>query len=329
MSVISAIDVAIGVTFLFLVVSLITTSAVELLEWALRRRSAYLAWGIHQLLRDPALLKAFYEHGQIQGLFQGTYVPGAGTETGKVAGGAHPSYIPSRNAALALIDLHADGHVQGPARNAIDAIVRVAGQDAEKVQAGIERWYDSTMDRVSGRYKRYAQIVSFGLGVLVAVIANADAIHVVQVLSSDDEVRTAWVRVATSAASELQQEASPLAGPARPADPGGAPADSAAGLGALPVAAIAADTQADSMAFEDLKRNVGRLRALNSPIGWPRPFRLPPLDHLPLAIVGWLLTGAATTLGAPFWFDLLNRIVVIRSTVKPTEKSPNEPPVDR
>jgi hypothetical protein len=30
------------------------------------------------------------------------------------------------------------------------------------------------------------------------------------------------------------------------------------------------------------------------------------------------------TLGAPFWFDLLNQIMVIRSTVKPEEKSDTE-----
>ena len=36
---------------------------------------------------------------------------------------------------------------------------------------------------------------------------------------------------------------------------------------------------------------------------------------------GWLITAFAISLGAPFWFDTLNRIMVIRSTVKPHEKS--------
>jgi hypothetical protein len=44
---------------------------------------------------------------------------------------------------------------------------------------------------------------------------------------------------------------------------------------------------------------------------------------------GWLLTALAITLGAPFWFDLLNKIMVIRSTVKPHEKSPEESSEDR
>lgn len=37
--------------------------------------------------------------------------------------------------------------------------------------------------------------------------------------------------------------------------------------------------------------------------------------------LGWLITALAIALGAPFWFDTLNRVMVIRSTVKPDEKS--------
>jgi len=45
-------------------------------------------------------------------------------------------------------------------------------------------------------------------------------------------------------------------------------------------------------------------------------------------VFGWLVTALAVMLGAPFWFDVLNRIMVIRSTVKPHEKSPEEPSQD-
>jgi len=34
------------------------------------------------------------------------------------------------------------------------------------------------------------------------------------------------------------------------------------------------------------------------------------------------------SLGAPFWFDMLNKIIVVRSTVKPQEKSGTEAPKD-
>ncbi len=37
-------------------------------------------------------------------------------------------------------------------------------------------------------------------------------------------------------------------------------------------------------------------------------------------ICGWVMTAFAVTLGAPFWFDVLSKLMVIRSTMKPGEK---------
>jgi hypothetical protein len=42
-------------------------------------------------------------------------------------------------------------------------------------------------------------------------------------------------------------------------------------------------------------------------------------------LTGWFLTAVALSLGAPFWFDTLNRFMVVRSTIKPQEKSQPEP----
>jgi hypothetical protein len=46
-------------------------------------------------------------------------------------------------------------------------------------------------------------------------------------------------------------------------------------------------------------------------------------------LFGWLATAMAVSLGAPFWFDVLNKVMVIRSTVKPHEKSGDEGSEDR
>ena len=39
-----------------------------------------------------------------------------------------------------------------------------------------------------------------------------------------------------------------------------------------------------------------------------------------LKVFGILLTGLAISQGSPFWFDLLNKFIIVRSTVKPAEK---------
>ena len=64
-----------------------------------------------------------------------------------------------------------------------------------------------------------------------------------------------------------------------------------------------------------------RSRSSRLPVGWPEP----PFDathdggwwlsHL----LGWLLTGALLMLGAPFWFDLLSRLVSLRNSGKAPE----------
>ena len=46
-------------------------------------------------------------------------------------------------------------------------------------------------------------------------------------------------------------------------------------------------------------------------------------------LLGWLFTAFALSFGAPFWFDVLNKIMVVRSTVKPHEKSREEGSEDR
>ena len=78
------------------------------------------------------------------------------------------------------------------------------------------------------------------------------------------------------------------------------------------------------------------LEALDLPIGWPAGFACHAKEgngHCSarggLIVAGWLLTALAATLGAPFWFDILNKVMVIRSTVKPYEKSRPEGSEDR
>lgn len=102
------------------------------------------------------------------------------------------------------------------------------------------------------------------------------------------------------------------------------------------LAAIPACKCADSpqCKYEVNKR---QLESLGLPIGWASlddPQRRWPganfsgeggwWDQIYWHGLGWLLTALALSLGAPFWFDLLNKFIVIRSAVKPHEKSPEK-----
>lgn len=289
----SVLDVAIGLIFVFLLLSLICSAANELIEMVLKKRAKDLEKGIAELIGDPtkttAFLKAIYDHGLVNGLFQGEYKPGSRKL---------PSYIPAQNFALAVMQVKeqwtAVPETGGVAtllpaniKTAFDALEKTAGSDAKKLQDGIEAWYNSAMDRVSGWYKRRSQAFILVMGLAIAYLVNADCIQIVQRLSSDASLRQGVVAFAQATAKNPQ--------------PG-------------------------TKSVDDIKVAIKTLDALGLPVGWSNNARpSDPLQH----VLGWILTALAVSLGAPFWFDMLNKIMVVRSTVKPDEKSGKEGSKDK
>jgi hypothetical protein len=75
---------------------------------------------------------------------------------------------------------------------------------------------------------------------------------------------------------------------------------------------------------DNFQADLDLIRGAGLPLGWTAS-RVPerPLDWA-IKVLGIILTGLAVSLGGPFWFDVLNRFMVVRSTVKPSEKSPQE-----
>ena len=323
-------DVAIGIAFVYLLVSLLCSAIVEAAEAVLKRRSRDLERGVIELLRDQNLITKLYNHPLINGLYKGTYTP----RTRNL-----PSYIPSRSFALAIMDLllspdaaqHAgvfaaasgakagglsttalvDGMTDNPdadqARHAVLTLVNAAAGDAQKARQNIEFWFDTSMDRVSGWYKRRAQRSLFAIGLVVAIGLNIDTVRILRELMTNKAKREAIVAIASNYAKRQQ----PPAG------------------GDINSEFAAANKQ---------------LGALGLPLGWPscascNKRQLKILDSCwqgcwkynltsagGLTIFGWMLTAFAVCLGAPFWFDLLNKFIVVRSTVKPREKSGTEGP---
>ena len=96
------------------------------------------------------------------------------------------------------------------------------------------------------------------------------------------------------------------------------PASNPAPLDAIPAPNVLPVTGSDlSKASGQLKSGLAQLQGLGLPIGW-----FP--ETTPRDSWGWmrkigglLLTTLAISMGAPFWFDVLNQVMVVRSTVKP------------
>ncbi len=99
-------DIAIGLIFVYLLLSLICSAINELIEGLLKARATNLERGLRELLADPegtGLVKTIYDHPLICGLFKGAYDPGK-TKKHMWSPTNLPSYLPPRNFALALMD---------------------------------------------------------------------------------------------------------------------------------------------------------------------------------------------------------------------------------
>ena len=341
-------DVAIGMVLVFLLMSLLCSSLREGLEGWLKTRSVHLERGIRELLHDlsgTGLASDIYNHPLVLSLFRGAYDPtkirkkqsrdGTVSYGNTPARGNLPSYIPAANFAVALLDVVARGPsgadpgaadasapvldlatirariaaIQNPqVQRALLSAIDTAAGDLARAQKNVEAWFNSSMDRVSGWYKRRTQLVLLLLGLGTSVVLNVDSFSIAQYLYTDQPARDALVAEAE---------------------------------------AVARDT-----AYLSRQRSAAQIAAsidsLELPIGWKRGvvggYRWVVPNRQGVAttqtweawfsdvlgsIPGWLVTAFAVSFGAPFWFDVLNKFMVVRSTVKPHEKSPEEASEDR
>ncbi|HEY0327375.1 MAG TPA: hypothetical protein VGC46_15525 [Allosphingosinicella sp.] len=351
----TALEVAISVVFLFIVMSIVASAVQEFIESFLQHRAIHLERGIRELLGDEAGHEAakIYNHPVVASLFRGEYVPEHIRNAGRLKRGRRrwglmplrthlPNYVPRRNFAVAVLDLALPpeqraeligndrkmlssvraGAAQLPPRlcSAVLAAVDHAKGDWDQARRNLEDWYDSAMDRVAGWYKKRTQRILFAIGLALAILLNIDTITIAKHLYVDESVRAAIVTEAEATAQRV----------------GGSESTDSALLAALGCADAGQPSTAGPKRQASCAQQ--RLEALNFPMGWEEhPLR--DIDYsagwtlaFPIilnSLFGWLLTAVAVTFGAPFWFDILNKIMVIRSTVKPREKSPEEFSEDR
>jgi len=371
----AALDVAIGVTLMYLMLSLLCTVVNEFIATQLDLRAKTLATALNQLIDSDVVRNAFYDHGMIAGTKQTleqasstlwraiipfaskpvaaatpapapaaaaaptsapadvagmaatvatadqvqaaapTDAPAAHTQ-----GGAHPSYISSDTFVQALIggltgtrlaagqpaptfaDIKAavEKLPESRIKSALVSSITMAGNDIEVFRGNVATWFDDSMERLSGAYRRYMKWISLVVGLVAAVGFNADTFAVTEALWRDPALRQQVVDSAIKAVN----------------NPNGANATSNA-----PSPATPNPPAASTVSLDELKQSVSSteesLRPF--PIGWTAERRNSWQSWAPtgwpwITILGWIMTGLALSLGAPFWFDVLSKFISIRST---------------
>jgi hypothetical protein len=224
-----------------------------------------------------------------------------------------------RNGLQALVE--AAGTATGSAKMA-PAAGAAAGAPAAPVldpleiaKKNIGQWYDDAMDRVSGAYKRWSQLSLLVIGFVVAAVLGIDTIAIGKALQTNPALRAAAVKAADAYVNDHQKPkdaGAPVQGSGQgsraPAPPGAAVDSSRA-----PVTPSPAEVE---KRLNEVRQQLAGLDFPFSPAS-QRTGTLP--EWLWCHLGGFLLTALATSLGAPFWFDLLNRFVNLRAAGKKPE----------
>jgi hypothetical protein len=276
----TVLEIGIGLALLYLLLSLICSVVNEGVSSVFASRARHLRAGIGNLFRDEDLLGTFYRHPLIQAL---------------TLEAEPPSYIPDRFFSLALLDVIASGAVdfndikpklqqlKSTELSKVLSIFHAQSKTIEDLHTKIQQWFNDSMDAVSGSFKRRTQIQVAFIGLILTIVLNVNTLNVIHRLSQDTAVRASIVAQAEAVVSKAGTDSS-----------------------------------------SDLKNMnaTQQLQSLGLPIGWTLAevkdtFRIS--STLFSNLLGWLVTALAVSLGAPFWFDLLGRFMVVRSAVKPKE----------
>ncbi|WP_425639006.1 hypothetical protein ACPUEN_05080 [Algoriphagus yeomjeoni] len=156
-----------------------------------------------------------------------------------------------------------------------------AGDDIEKFKGLLEQWYNDQMDRISGWYKRKLSLLTFILGFIIACSFKVDTIQLAMELSKNEDLRAIYVEGAKDM--------------------------------------IANNQTVDSIKLEENRQYFDKKLQENNLV-----FSVTDISFKDIKFLNWigfLITAFAISLGAPFWFDLLSKLMRVRTSLQPAAPS--------
>jgi hypothetical protein len=327
------IDVAIGVAFLYLLITFAAAALVEILSTARNWRAKMLHDAIANMLNNSSLadVEEIYNNPLVLALCRNEAAPSRVDLLERFGwraahGGTPPSYIPAVTFSGAVLEalmnraesefklspegtvdlirglLNAQVHTshtkcaccaKACTEDALQSVLRTTlatqGASIQAVRFAIEKWFNDTMDRASGWYKRRTQSCLLLIGLAIAFGGNISTIAVAGWLWRSDAARQA---VITAAADRVAK------GPQSATQPSGGTQPSSGSLGSVASEIVNLDQQ---------------IVGLQYPIGWKAAYlRADWTLWLPEYVFGGLLTAIAISMGSSFWFDAVQNLIRVR-----------------
>lgn len=175
-------------------------------------------------------------------------------------------------------------------------------EEMNQFKKEVETWFDRSMDRASGVYKRNAKGVAILIGISVAILTNTDTFHLLNRLSRDSAIRSAITQSASQRVdylndSDARKQIEKLLGDA-----------------SVPIG------------WQNISQQLD-LNPLNTTQGNTANVVLVKIWKVLQLIAGWVVSGLAIAMGAPFWFDILNKVINVRNAgPKPVSYTKDQPP---
>lgn len=308
-------DVAIGLVFVFLLVSLVCSQINDKIgEW-LRMRAKGLEEGLRKYITGQTTLTTdLYANPLIQSLIPEDawvtqFLQDKPLLSKLIRAPKNPLNIPPKTFALALFNLLVPNPATGvttigelqaavnnlPANSPIRAplltIIATANNSVETVRGNLEAWYDSAMTKTTKLYQAHMWRLALAIGLSIAVLLNIDAVGIGANLWTDSALRSSLVAEANKYAQGTPEKARALEQ-----------------LNALNLPIGWQVTTAP-----DAKDWLTQLQTLAiTPADWATKPGQPPRaigfwDYV-WKLIGFLITGVAGAQGAPFWFDVLKKM---------------------
>lgn len=309
MAFLTSLDVLIGLIVIYLVLSLGVTVCNEWIDTVLLTRAKFLKSSIEILLGNQTTALEFYDHPIIKALCRGrnkypTYI--APTTFREVLFTLlHPqAAITTLDDWLETVKKLPEGSLKiqlVSLTNRVNRSTATTTNQLDAIEKQIDDWFKESMERTTDWYKRRVQLWTFLTAMALTIGLNVDTIGISRYLFNDSTAREVYVQTA----DQILKQTSP---------------DS--------LKRILNDTvQKDSTKTrQQLNGLITHIRAeltqnTTLPLGW-QSIDWPSDAPGQLAVfwlsklLGFLLTIAAISAGAPFWFDTLKNVMTIRNAIR-------------
>ena len=302
-------DVLIGLTTTYLLFGMACTAITEAVSAWCGVRSSNLETALKEFLSGElrpsvSFPDAFYRHPIIQALSKGdkgrpSYIPpeivGQVVESLITANGTERSIL---QAVDSLPGTGEDNRIKG----LLATLAKETGDDKDAFRKAVETHFDAAMDRASGWFKRYTQNVALAVSVVLVVAANVDTIALASSLAANPAARLKMAEIA----DQRLQAAKTVENDVKEGRRTGA-------------VTLEQARQLTSAAATTLDNTISGVQSAGLRFGWQDSPKSP--GEMASKIVGLIISIFAVSLGAPFWFDLLQRFMQVRSAgISPREK---------